>query len=101
MGIFKKDFKANDGVTDFEKAFINKKEKQNPIIKAGSIVLYVTVILAIFFCIIMAVLDKTGVAPSPSPEETTTTSAVSQTDEDTTGQKEEKPDKEQTNANSQ
>ena len=68
MSIFNKKDKAVNPMADFEEAFINKKEKQNPVVKAGSIVLYITLILAVFACIFMAVLDKTGVAPSPLPE---------------------------------
>ncbi len=65
MGIFNKKGKAANSVTAFEKAFVNEKVKLNPVVKAGSIVLYVIIIIAVIACILMAVLDKTGVAPSP------------------------------------
>ena len=64
MKILNKKNKAADPLTSFEKEFIHK-EKVNPVVKAGSIVLYITVIVAVFACILMAVLDKSGVAPSP------------------------------------
>jgi len=63
--MFKKKDKAANGTTAFEKAFVYKKVKPNPVVKAGSIVLYVTVAIAVAACILMAALDKTGVAPSP------------------------------------
>lgn len=64
MKILNKSNKASDSLTSFEKEFIHK-EKVNPVVKAGSIVLYITVIVAVLACILMAVLDKSGVAPSP------------------------------------
>lgn len=64
MNIFNKKNKDVDPLTSFEKEFIHK-QKVNPVVKAGSIVLYATVIIAVCACILMAVLDKTGVAPSP------------------------------------
>ncbi len=64
MKILNKKIKAADSLTSFEKEFI-QKEKVNPVVKAGSIVLYATVIIAVLACILMAVLDKSGVAPSP------------------------------------
>lgn len=67
MGIFNKGNKK-DSITDFEKAFV-QKEKVNPVIKAGSTVFYLTVIIAVFACIFMFALDKTGVAPSPATVE--------------------------------
>ena len=63
--MFKKKDKAAKGVTAFEKAFVQKKAKPDPVVKAGCIVLYVVVVVAVAACILMAVLDKTGVAPSP------------------------------------
>lgn len=68
MSIFNKKGKAVNPMADFEKAFVNKKEKTNPVVKAGSIVLYVTLIVTVIACVFMAVLDKTGVAPSPLPQ---------------------------------
>ena len=56
--------KTENEVTDFEKLYINPPEKVNPVIRVGSIVLYTTVIIAVLACVFMAVLDKTGVAPS-------------------------------------
>ena len=56
--------KTENEVTDFEKLYINPPEKVNPVIRVGSIVLYTTVIIAVLACAFMAVLDKTGVAPS-------------------------------------
>ncbi len=67
MSILNKKNKAVDPLTSFEKEFI-QKEKVNPVVKAGSIVLYVTVIVAVCACILMAVLDKSGVVPSPLSE---------------------------------
>lgn len=64
MSILNKKNKQEDPLTSFEKEFINK-QKVSPVIKASSIVLYATVIVAVCACILMAVLDKTGVAPSP------------------------------------
>ncbi len=58
-----KDFTGN-GVTDFEKLYINPQEKVNPVVRVGSLVLYATVIVAVLACAFMAVLDKSGVAPS-------------------------------------
>lgn len=52
-------------VTDFEKLYINPEENTNPVIRVGSLVLYVTVIVAVLACAIMAVLDKSGIASSP------------------------------------
>ena len=65
MGIFNKKSKAANSVTAFEKAFVNERVKLNPVVKAGSIVLYIIIIIAVLACVLMAVLDKTGVAPSP------------------------------------
>lgn len=67
MSIFNKKDKPADALTSFEKEFIHK-QKVNPAVKAGSIVLYATVIIAVCACILMAVLDKAGVAPSPLPD---------------------------------
>lgn len=64
MKILNKNNKTSDSLTSFEKEFIHK-EKVNPVVKAGSIVLYITVAVAVLACILMAVLDKSGVAPSP------------------------------------
>ncbi len=64
MKILTKNNKTSDSLTSFEKEFIHK-EKVNPVVKAGSIVLYITVAVAVLACILMAVLDKSGVAPSP------------------------------------
>ncbi len=65
MGIFSKKRKKTDSATAFEKAFVNEKAKLNPVVKAGSIVLYAIIALAILTCILMVALDKTGVVPSP------------------------------------
>lgn len=64
--MFRKKDKAKNTATAFEKAFVIKKAKPNPVVKAGSIVLYLTLIIAVVACVLMAVLDKTGVAPSPT-----------------------------------
>lgn len=66
--MFRKKDKAKNAATAFEKAFVLKKAKPNPVAKAGSIVLCATVIICILACIFMAVLDKTGVAPSPDAQ---------------------------------
>ena len=67
MSIFNKKDKSVDPLTSFEKEFIHK-QKVNPVVKAGSIVLYLTVAIALCACVLMAVLDKSGVAPSPVPQ---------------------------------
>lgn len=64
MNILKKKNREADPLTSFEKEFIYKQQV-NPVVKAGSIVLYITVVVAVCACILMAVLDKVGVAPSP------------------------------------
>lgn len=60
-------------MTAFEKAFVNERVKLNPVVKAGSIVLYIIIIIAVLACVLMAVLDKTGVAPSPLTDKDKTT----------------------------
>ena len=67
MNIFNKKDKQADALTSFEKEFIYK-EKVNPVVRAGSVALYITVIVAVCACVLMAVLDKIGVAPSPLPD---------------------------------
>ena len=67
MNILKNKKKSANKMTDFERVFVNKKEKPNPVIKAGCITLCATFLLALVICVVMAVLDKTGVAPSPLP----------------------------------
>lgn len=63
-----KGMKKGNSVTAFEKSFINPQKKVNPVIKVGSITLYATVVVCLVVCLIMAVLDKTGVAPTVPPE---------------------------------
>lgn len=63
--MFKKKDKSKKEITAFEKVFINKKAKPDPVVKIGSIVLCAVVLITAAVCILMTVLDKTGVAPSP------------------------------------
>ena len=74
--------KANpeNEVTDFEKLYINPQEAVNPVIRMGSIVLYAIVIVAVLACMIMAVLDKTGVAPSPQSQPSHKTEVTDEVD---------------------
>lgn len=59
---------SSDSVTAFEKNFVNPEKKVNPIMKTGSIVLYSSIVVAVVICIVMAILDKTGVAPTTLDE---------------------------------
>lgn len=72
MKFFKKnedDF-SRASMTAFEELVLGKKKEINPIIKGGSMVLYVTVAVAVVACMFMMVLDfsgKTPTSPSYSP----------------------------------
>lgn len=62
MSLFKKEkddfFSAP--LNDFEELLHGKKEKTNPIVKGGSMVLYLTVAVAVLACAVMLVLDLAG-----------------------------------------
>ena len=76
----KRKAKPENEVTDFEKLYINPQEAVNPVIRMGSIVLYAIVIVAVLACMIMAVLDKTGVAPSPQSQPSHKTEVTDEVD---------------------
>lgn len=71
MKLFKKnedDFSAAS-FNAFEELLLGKKEKSNPVVKGGSMVLYIIAAVAVVACALMAVLDLTGktqTAPSVS-----------------------------------
>lgn len=62
MKLFKKDNNdfSSAPLNDFEELLHGKKEKTNPIVKGGSMVLYLTVIIAVLACSVMLVLDLAG-----------------------------------------
>ena len=62
MKLFKKekdDF-ASAPLNDIEELLYGKKEKPNPVVKGGSMVLYLTVAVAVLACAVMLVLDLAG-----------------------------------------
>lgn len=71
MSIFKNKNKEVNPLADFENAFINKKAKPDPVVKAGSIVLYVILVIAVIACVVMVTLEKKGIAATPVSEPTT------------------------------
>ncbi len=79
MKLFKKekDEFSSAPLNAFEELLHGKKEKTNPIVKGGSMVLYLTVIVAVLACAVMLVLDLAGKTalgteqPSESKVETT------------------------------
>lgn len=78
MKLFKKnedDF-SEASMTAFEELLLGKKKKSSPVVKGGSMVLYVTVIVAVLACIFMAALDMSGKSPSaPSSDKKVETTA--------------------------
>lgn len=61
MKLFKKedDFYSAP-LNDFEELLHGKKEQSNPVIKGGSMVLYLTVAVAVLACVVMIALDLSG-----------------------------------------
>lgn len=62
----------------FEEMLLGKKEKSNPVVKGGSMVLYIIVAIALAACVLMAVLDssgKTQIQSQTQPQNQTETTA--------------------------